>query len=235
MIRTFLIRSAPVMLKALLCSCLCLVLIGPVSAQTENSPVVDSLLDHIQELHNQRVMIRADLASLIRWRGGRGLGGVARVGIEGKLSQRWSVLGEVDTRYLMISGDGTLPSIRPETGNLTLSVTPRFYRRLLEGGAPFRTATGFSATYLALKISTVLVPVGTGSAGYPVYHSDNIAFTPLAGVQQRLWHIGYVDAGFGLRVNYQVPGALPNGRWPFRPGWSIFPAAQVQLGLGIGK
>lgn len=204
------------------------------NAQESGTASVDSLLDHAKAVQSEKVLFRIDLGSLFRWNSGFTLGGTARAGLEGKIGQHWTMLGEVNSRFTVIPVEGGIPTIAPETGGWSLVIAPRYYQRSLDRTAPVNTAPGFSARYWTVEISTQLVPIGSTPSDQPLFSSDNVSFAPMAGFQQRLWSIGYIDASFGLRINYLRPDVPDFGRWPLENGWNVMPAAQVQIGLGIG-
>lgn len=213
-----------------------LVLFATVFAKAQDSQpaVIDSLLDHVKVVQSEKVLLRVDLGSLFRWNNGVGWGGTARVGLEGKVGQRWSMLGEINSRFTVFALEGGIPMISPEKRGWSLILAPRYYQRSLDRTAPVNTAPGFSTRYWTVEISTQLMPIGVNSSGHTQFSSDNISFSPMAGFQQRLWRMGYIDASFGLRINYLRRDAREAGRWPLKQGWNVMPAAQVQVGLGVG-
>lgn len=203
-------------------------------AQDDQPAAVDSLLDHVKVVQSEKILLRVDLGSLFRWNNGIGWGGTARAGLEGKIGHNWTLLGEVNSRFTVFAPEGGLPMIAPEEGGWSLVVAPRYYQRSLDRTAPANTASGFSARYWTVEISTQLMPTGINSFSQVQFSSDNVSFSPMAGFQQRLWNLGYIDASFGLRVNYLREDSPELGRWPLKQGWSIMPVAQVQVGLGVG-
>lgn len=205
-----------------------------VKAQDNQATHLDSLLDHVKVVQSEKILLRVDLGSLFRWNSGIGWGGTARAGLEGKIGKNWTLLGEVNSRFTVFSPDGGIPMIAPEKGGWSLIIAPRYYQRSLDRTAPVNTAPGFSARYWTVEISTQLMPTGIQSTGQTQFSSDNVSFSPMAGFQQRLWSIGYIDASFGVRINYLRGDASEVGRWPLKQGWNIMPAAQIQVGLGVG-
>ncbi len=202
--------------------------------QTDAIPS-DSLLAKAQKLHHETVLLRVDLGSLFRWRNGAGWGGIARIGLEGKVSDHWSLLGEVGTGFAVVPTDRLFPQISRGPRGLTLVVAPRLYRRSIERDNPPETASGFSSTYWTIKVSSEILRGNPGASSQYAYYSDNISIAPMVGVQQRLWNMGFIDAAFGIRINYLNPGSISLGRWPLSPGWNLLPTAQVQFGLGLGQ
>lgn len=203
-------------------------------AQHDQTAPIDSLLDHAKVVQSEKILLRVDLGSLFRWNNGIGWGGTARAGLEGKIGRNWTLLGEVNSRFTVISPEDGIPMIAPEEGGWSLVLAPRYYQGSLDRTAPANTATGFSARYWTVEISTQLMPSGIKPSGQTTFNSDNVSFSPMAGFQQRLWNIGYIDASFGLRVNYLSPDSQETGRWPLKKGWGVMPAAQIQVGLGVG-
>ncbi len=206
----------------------------PVRAQSSLEAVRDSLIRVAKAIHQERVLLRVDCGSLFRWKNGWGWGGTARLGIEGKISRNWTVLGEWSSRYVALPKDGLLPMIQSESGGMHISLAPRFYRRLLEGHEPVHTASGFSAVYWTLEISTLLLPSSQHPGLSNQFLSDNLALSPTLGFQQRLWTFGYLDASLGLGCQYLHPDSSLPPRWPLKPGWTFLPSAQVQVGFGLG-
>lgn len=203
-------------------------------AQDDQPAAIDSLLDHVKVVQSEKILLRVDLGSLFRWNNGLRWGGTARAGLEGKIGHNWTLLGEVNSRFTVFAPEGGIPMIAPEKGGWSLVVAPRYYQGSLDRTAPAKTAPGFSARYWTVEISTQLMPTSTQPGGQTTFSSDNVSFSPMAGFQQRLWNIGYIDASFGLRVNYLRRDVSEVGRWPLKQGWSIMPAAQIQIGLGVG-
>lgn len=215
---------------------LVLFVLGHISlnAQDDQPAAIDSLLDHVKVVQSEKILLRVDLGSLFRWNNGPAWGGTARAGLEGKIGSNWTLLGEVNSRFTVLSTEGGIPMIALEEGGWSLVVAPRYYQGSLDRTAPANTATGFSARYWTVEISTQLVPVGITPTGQSIFSADNVSFSPMAGFQQRLWNIGYIDASFGLRINYLRKDVSESGRWPLKQGWSMMPAAQIQVGLGVG-
>lgn len=203
-------------------------------AQENISAPVDSLLDHVKVVQSEQVLLRVDFGSLFRWNNGLALGGTARAGLEGKIGKNWTLLGEVNSRFTVITAEGGIPTIATEKGGWSLVIAPRYYQRSLDRSAPANTAPGFSARYWTVEVSTQLMPTGLRPTGQTEFSSDNVSFSPMAGFQQRLWSLGYIDASFGVRVNHLRQDSPELGRWPLKQGWSIMPSAQVQIGLGVG-
>ncbi len=188
-----------------------------------------------RRLEHEQVLIRLDMGSLFRWQNRFGWGGTARLGLEGKLSPRWSLLGELSTRYIFVDLDGGLPRLQAEAGGVTLVVAPRYYRKLTEGGRPSIRASGFSATYWTVEVSTPVIPLhGRVDGPLAYFVSDYVSLCPMMGFQQRLGRWGYMDSAIGVSVNYLDTDASVYGRWPLKPGWTWMPAVRLQLGLGVG-
>lgn len=196
----------------------------------------DSLPQPADPALYERVMVRLDLSSLIGWRDRSTAGTTFRLGLEHHITEQLGWLWEVSSALQLRNGEYFSPNLNVERSGLTLQLTPRYYfSEGLDLGTQFDDAS-FSTNYLALQMATTLMALP--QLGQPMVsrmYTDNFSFVPMVGLQRRLWTFAYVDLAVGVRMSYLQPGAMSVNPQSLPDGWSWAPAANLQLGLGLGN
>lgn len=188
-------------------------------------------------MEEKQSLLKVDLLGIVQNIDETGFSGQLQIAYETKISTPWSINSEFGIGYAFKALPTTNPSFQVGNEFLSISVGPRYYYDLRKRIEARTSVDNLSANYLTVTVSSRIKPQPGGlttSDRNGILIADNLAISPMLGVQRRLLGDGFVDFSIGFKFSYGDPVRtkilFPRGA---DIGWQLIPITKLRLGLAF--